>query len=71
MSSSISKKSGKGKIKKNRIKKGIWMLNVLTRRIYLPFESIGSNIRENIKKKLQKKIYITNVQRKVILETSL
>ena len=51
MSSSISKKSGKGKIKKNRIKKGIWMLNVLTRRIYLPFESIGSNIREKYTKK--------------------
>ena len=57
MSSSISKKSGKGKIKKNRIKKGIWMLNVLTRRIYLPFESIGNNIRENIQKKLEENLY--------------
>ena len=57
MSSSISKKSVKGKIKKNRIKKGIWMQNVLTRRIYLPFESIGNNIRENIQKKLEENLY--------------
>ena len=57
MSSSLSKKSGKGKIKKNRIKKGIWMQNVLTRRIYLPFESIGSNVRENIQKKLEENLY--------------
>ena len=57
MSSSISKKSVKGKIKKNRIKKGIWMQNVLTRRIYLPFESIGNNIRENIQKKLEEDLY--------------
>ena len=50
MSSSISKKTGKTKIKKNRIKKGLWMKNMLTRRILLPFHSIGSNIRENIQK---------------------
>ena len=47
--SSITKKAGKSKIKKNRIKKGLWMKNMLTRRILLPFHSVGSNIRENIK----------------------
>lgn len=57
MSSSISKKTGKPKIKKNRIKKGLWMKNMLTRRIVLPFHSIGSNIRENIQKKLEEKMY--------------
>tara|TARA_Y100001936_G_C16033327_1_gene646990 strand:- start:1096 stop:1671 length:576 start_codon:yes stop_codon:yes gene_type:complete len=57
MSSSISKKTGKTKIKKNRIKKGLWMKNMLTRRILLPFSSIGSNIRENIQKKLEQKLY--------------
>ena len=57
MSSSISKKTGKPKIKKNRIKKGLWMKNMLTRRIVLPFHSIGSNIRENIQKKLEEKLY--------------
>ena len=57
MSSSISKKTGKTKIKKNRIKKGLWMKNMLTRRILLPFHSIGSNIRENVQKKLEEKLY--------------
>mgnify|MGYP001447241457 FL=1 len=57
MSSSISKKTGKTKIKKNRIKKGLWMKNMLTRRILLPFHSIGSNIRENIQKKLDEQLY--------------
>lgn len=56
MSSSISKKSVKGKKKKIR-KKGIWMKNVLTRRILLPFNSVGSNARENIKKKLEENLY--------------
>ena len=57
MSSSIQKKTGKNKIKKNRIKKGLWMKNMLTRRILLPFHSIGSNIRENVQKKLEEKLY--------------
>ena len=57
MSSSIIKKTGKTKIKKSRIKKGLWMKNMLTRRIVLPFYSIGSNIRENIQKKLEKNLY--------------
>tara|TARA_B110000444_G_scaffold106923_1_gene101124 strand:- start:197 stop:778 length:582 start_codon:yes stop_codon:yes gene_type:complete len=59
MSTSISKKSGKGKIRKNKIKKsrGIWMKNVLTRRILLPFHSVGSNIRENIQAKIEENLY--------------
>ena len=50
MNSSIAKKSVKTKIKKKR-NKGIWMKNILTRRILLPFNSVGSNARENILKK--------------------
>ena len=59
MSTSISKKSGKGKIRKNKVKKsrGIWMKNVLTRRIQLPFHSVGSNIRENIQAKIEENLY--------------
>lgn len=59
MSTSISKKSGKGKIRKNKVKKsrGIWMKNVLTRRILLPFHSVGSNIRENIQAKIEENLY--------------
>ena len=48
MSSSLSKKSGKGKIKKNRIKKGIWIECFNTKNI-LPLK-VGSNVRENIQK---------------------
>tara|TARA_Y100001935_G_C16867541_1_gene296221 strand:- start:20 stop:526 length:507 start_codon:yes stop_codon:yes gene_type:complete len=33
------------------------MKNMLTRRILLPFHSIGSNIRENIQKKLDEQLY--------------
>ena len=33
------------------------MRNVLTRKILLPFKSIGSNIRENIKKTLEETLY--------------
>lgn len=61
MSTSISKKSGKSKskIRKNKVKKsrGIWMKNVLTRRILLPFHSVGSNIRENIQSKIEENLY--------------
>ena len=54
----IQKPKVKRKINKNKIrKKGIWMRNMLTRRIVLPFKSIGNNIRENIKKKLEQKLY--------------
>ena len=33
------------------------MKNMLTRRILLPFHSIGSNIRENVQQKLEEKLY--------------
>ena len=55
MSNSTQKKSGK--IRKNKIKRGIWMKNVLTRKILLPFYSVGSNIRENIQEKLEESLY--------------
>jgi len=57
MSTSTHKKSGKGKIRKNKIKRGIWMKNVLTRKILLPFYSVGSNIRENIQEKVEESLY--------------
>ena len=57
MSNSTQKKSGKGKIRKNKIKRGIWMKNVLTRKILLPFYSVGGNIRENIQEKLEESLY--------------
>ena len=58
MSSSTTKKINKGKIKKSKGKKrGIFMRNVLSRRVILPFHSVGSNIRENIKKKLETNLY--------------
>jgi DNA-directed RNA polymerase subunit E'/Rpb7 len=54
----IQKPKVKRKINKNKIKKkGIWMRNMLTRRIVLPFKSVGNNIRENIQKKLEQKLY--------------
>ena len=54
----IQKSKVKRKINKNKLrKKGIWMRNVLTRKILLPFKSIGSNIRENIKKTLEETLY--------------
>ena len=49
MSSSTSKKINKAKTKKSKRKRGIFMKNVLSRRVILPFHSVGSNIRENIK----------------------
>ena len=58
MSSSTTKKINKGKIKKSKVKKrGIFMRNVLSRRVILPFHSVGSNIRENIKKQLETNLY--------------
>ena len=53
----INKKINKKYIKSKKGKKDIWMLNVLTRRMLLPFYSIGNNIRENIQDKLEKKLY--------------
>ena len=37
--------------------KGIYMKNVLSRKISLPFKSIGSNIKVNIKKILESNLY--------------
>jgi len=56
MSSTATKKINKSKIKKTK-KRGIWTKNVLTRKILLPFHTIGSNIRENIKKQLESNLY--------------
>jgi DNA-directed RNA polymerase subunit E'/Rpb7 len=53
MSSSMKKKINKKKIKK----KDIWMKNILTRKIILPFQSVGSNLSENILKILEKQSY--------------
>jgi len=54
----IQKSKVKRKINKNKLrKKGIWMRNILTRKILLPFNSVGSNIRENIKKTLEQTLY--------------
>jgi len=46
---SIAKKRTRGK--------GIYMKNVLTRKISLPFRNIGSNIKVNIKKVLETTLY--------------
>jgi len=46
---SISKQRKKGK--------GIYMKNVITRKISLPFQSIGSNIKSNIKQTLEQLLY--------------
>ena len=54
--STVNKKPIKFKTKKRR-KKDIWVKNVLTRKILLPFQSVGNNIRENIQIKLEKKLY--------------
>ena len=57
--SSVGKK--KTKIVKNRTKKkgkkDIWMKNILTRKIILPFQSVGSNIRQNILLLLEQQSY--------------
>mgnify|MGYP003667052524 FL=1 len=50
--------SAKKKIKyKKKSRKGIFMKNILTRKIILPFQSVGSNIKENIIKILEKESY--------------
>ena len=50
--------SSKKKLKfKKKIKRDIWMKNILTRKIILPFQSVGSNIRENIIKMLEEESY--------------
>lgn len=49
----------KNPVKKTYKKSGksIWMKNVLTRNIVIPFKSIGGNINKNIQKKLEEKLY--------------
>ena len=49
--------SQKTKPKTRKRGKGIFMKNVLTRNISIPFNSIGSNIKLNIKKILEEKLY--------------
>ena len=45
------------KTNKSRKKgKGIFMKNILTRKISLPFQSIGSNVKANILKTLEQKL---------------
>ena len=51
---SMQKKPGKKMSKKG---KSLWMKNVLTHTIVLPFKSIGGNIVEIIKKKLEANLY--------------
>lgn len=51
---SMQKKPGKKPSKKG---KSLWMKNVLTRTIVLPFKSVGGNIVEIIKKKLESNLY--------------
>lgn len=54
--SSIASMSKKPK-KSSKKGKSLWMKNVLTRTIILPFQSIGANIVEIIKKKLESSLY--------------
>ena len=54
--SSIASMSKKPK-KSSKKGKSLWMKNVLTRTIILPFQSIGGNIVEIIKKKLESSLY--------------
>ena len=50
--------SAKKKIKyKKKPRKDIFMKNILTRKIILPFQSVGSNIKENIIKILEQESY--------------
>ena len=50
--------SAKKKIKyKKKPRKDIFMKNILTRKIILPFQSVGSNIKENIIQILEKESY--------------
>lgn len=51
MSSKEHKKRTKRRIK------NIWMKNILTRKVVVPFKLVGNNIQENIKNNLEKKLY--------------
>ena len=51
--SSIASMSKKPVKKASKRGKSLWMKNVLTRNIVIPFKSIGGNIIEIIKKKIR------------------
>lgn len=51
MSSKDQKKRTRRRIK------NIWMKNILTRKVVVPFKLVGHNIQENIKNNLEKKLY--------------
>ena len=55
--SSIASMSKKPAKKASKRGKSLWMKNVLTRNIVIPFKSIGANIIEIIKKKLELTLY--------------
>ena len=55
--SSIASMSKKPVKKSSKRGKSLWMKNVLTRNIVIPFKSIGGNIIEIIKKKLELTLY--------------
>lgn len=45
------------KSRRKRGKGGIYMKNILSRKISIPFQNIGSNIKENIKRTLENDLY--------------
>lgn len=52
----MSKVKGNAKIRNNKKFTGIYMKNVLTRKVHMPFNAIGQNIKENIEEYLKKDI---------------
>ena len=40
-------------LKKKKEKKGIYMKNIITRKVVLPFNVLGNNIKENLKSSLK------------------
>lgn len=52
----MSKVKGNAKMRNNKKFTGIYMKNVLTRKVHMPFNAIGQNIKENIEEYLKKDI---------------
>lgn len=52
----MSKVKGNVKMRNNKKFTGIYMKNVLTRKVHMPFNAIGQNIKENIEEYLKKDI---------------
>jgi DNA-directed RNA polymerase subunit E'/Rpb7 len=52
----MSKIKGNAKMRNNKKFTGIYMKNVLTRKVHMPFNAIGQNIKENIEEYLKKDI---------------